>query len=201
MIDQQSALPGVPDDTKDVPCAYCHASIVGADFLLCRRCEVPVHRDCWQQTRKCPAFACAEPEMLEPALALFRRSRQNEVVAIAGGASDLLGALIQRLEALYLEVFRRMLRRTMGSFLALGFLLATKPLGSFVLAVFGTIWLFAASIWATWASACDRRLGTALRAHLDEVRLQRVLVERGIASTSAVLRLQQDDKSMTSRLH
>jgi hypothetical protein len=62
-------------DVKQVPCAYCGTTVVGTAFVLCAACEVPLHRDCWTEGGRCPAFACGSTAALDPALAIFRRPR------------------------------------------------------------------------------------------------------------------------------
>lgn len=59
--------------SKDVPCAYCDTSVVGHAFVMCASCEIPVHRDCWQEAQVCPAYACGNTKALDPAEALFRK--------------------------------------------------------------------------------------------------------------------------------
>lgn len=61
-------------EQKDVPCAYCDTSVCGAAFVLCATCEVPVHRDCWNESGSCPAYGCGDTRPLDPAEALFRKS-------------------------------------------------------------------------------------------------------------------------------
>jgi hypothetical protein len=72
---------------KDVPCAYCDASVLASAFVLCGKCEVPVHKDCWAEAQKCPTYGCAATESLDPALALFRRAApRSQAVAVPAPA-------------------------------------------------------------------------------------------------------------------
>lgn len=64
---------------KEVPCAFCGASIVGGDFVLCSKCDIPAHRECWATNGKCPAYACGGTEPLEPAVAIYRRQKRESV--------------------------------------------------------------------------------------------------------------------------
>ena len=59
--------------SKDVPCAYCQTTVVSQDFVLCETCEVPVHRQCWLETKTCPVYACGSQQFREPAIALYRQ--------------------------------------------------------------------------------------------------------------------------------
>ena len=66
---------------KDVPCAFCGHSVVGAQFLVCSQCDVPIHADCWSVSGKCPAYACGSTSGLDPAVALYRKVRTDLVVS------------------------------------------------------------------------------------------------------------------------
>ena len=66
---------------KDVPCAYCDASVVGASFVICSACAVPIHRDCWKDGgEKCPTYACGSTAATDPALALFRAPKGSSAL-------------------------------------------------------------------------------------------------------------------------
>src|SRR5437016_3873189 len=67
-------------DFKDVPCAFCDTSVVGRVFVLCAQCEVPLHRDCWEASGNCPAYACGSTSYLDPALVIFRKPKAALVV-------------------------------------------------------------------------------------------------------------------------
>lgn len=71
---------------KDVPCAYCDASVLSTAFVLCASCEVPVHRDCWAESARCPTYGCGATATLDPAVALFRRSAPAGEVAATPAA-------------------------------------------------------------------------------------------------------------------
>lgn len=79
--DRESTDRSAVSPTKDVPCAFCGASVVGADFVLCPSCEVPAHRECWVANGRCPAYACQACDPMEPAIALYRRPRGGQAVA------------------------------------------------------------------------------------------------------------------------
>lgn len=59
---------------KEVPCAFCGASILGRLFVVCASCEVPMHHDCWAIALTCPAFACGSTETVDPALVIYRKT-------------------------------------------------------------------------------------------------------------------------------
>lgn len=59
---------------KEVPCAFCGASVVGSLFVVCGACDVPMHHDCWGVSATCPAYGCGSSEAVDPAIALFRRA-------------------------------------------------------------------------------------------------------------------------------
>lgn len=59
---------------KDVLCAFCGATVVARLFVVCSKCDVPMHHECWTANGQCPAFACGATEFVDPAIALFRRA-------------------------------------------------------------------------------------------------------------------------------
>lgn len=66
---------------KDVPCAFCGATIVSRLFVVCGSCEVPMHQDCWAVSATCPAYGCGSNEVLDPAVVIYRRPRADAVIA------------------------------------------------------------------------------------------------------------------------
>jgi hypothetical protein len=58
---------------SNVPCALCGCSVIGASFVLCSSCVVPVHSDCWDFGNQCPVYGCANVECVDPAVILFRQ--------------------------------------------------------------------------------------------------------------------------------
>ena len=59
-------------DGKDVNCAFCATTVLGQAFVICERCEIPIHRDCWDSQPKCPAYACGSTSIRDPAVHIFR---------------------------------------------------------------------------------------------------------------------------------
>jgi hypothetical protein len=72
-----------PQTGKEVPCAYCDTSVVGTSFVMCSACDVPVHRDCWGEAARCPTYACGSTEVVDPAVALFRKPAKASAAADA----------------------------------------------------------------------------------------------------------------------
>lgn len=54
--------------------------------MLCAVCDVPMHRDCWQESSRCPAFGCLSTAVEDPAIRLYRPrvAPATMVVAPAG---------------------------------------------------------------------------------------------------------------------
>ncbi len=43
-------------------CNVCGAEIDSANRVVCRRCETPLHRECWRYNQKCAVFGCGSTE-------------------------------------------------------------------------------------------------------------------------------------------
>ena len=72
-----------------VPCGFCGATLAGRPFVVCARCDVPLHQDCFAEGRKCPAFGCGSIEVLDAAQALYRPAPPALQPAAAPGAPSL----------------------------------------------------------------------------------------------------------------
>lgn len=81
-----------PPMNKDVPCAFCGASIVGRLFVVCGRCDVPMHHDCWAVSGSCPAYGCGSNESLDPALVIYRRPAAPATALVPVGAAAAVAA-------------------------------------------------------------------------------------------------------------
>ncbi len=50
---------------EDPECQVCGEVIVGT-MVVCRRCQTPHHRDCWEYNGKCAIYGCGETHYVEP---------------------------------------------------------------------------------------------------------------------------------------
>lgn len=57
-----------------VPCSMCQGPLDERTFVVCSRCEVPVHADCWNAIARCPVFACGSVQWYGAGEYLYRRS-------------------------------------------------------------------------------------------------------------------------------
>jgi hypothetical protein len=58
----------VPQLLEDARCGVCGDGLV-QDIVVCRRCNTPHHRDCWQYGGGCATYACGGRECFVPAVA------------------------------------------------------------------------------------------------------------------------------------
>jgi hypothetical protein len=57
-----------PQLLEDARCGVCGDGLV-QDVVVCRRCNTPHHRDCWQYGGGCATYACGGRECFVPAIA------------------------------------------------------------------------------------------------------------------------------------
>ncbi len=59
-------------------CQVCGEAL-GADIVLCRRCQTPHHLDCWCYFGGCSIYGCAEPDYVKPKVArLASQEKSND---------------------------------------------------------------------------------------------------------------------------
>lgn len=42
----------------EVACNYCGEALELAFSVVCRRCQTPMHRDCWEEAKRCATYGC-----------------------------------------------------------------------------------------------------------------------------------------------
>ena len=57
-----------PQLLEDARCGVCGESLAN-EIVVCRRCNTPHHRDCWQFGGGCATYACGSRECTVPAIA------------------------------------------------------------------------------------------------------------------------------------
>jgi hypothetical protein len=173
-------------EAKEVPCAFCGSSIVGGDFVLCSKCDVPAHRECWATNGRCPAYACGSTEPMEPAVAIYRRQKREPAVSAPleevgfsrppSNESDLesrISTIERQLGSMRREFNRRALR----------IIAISVPLAIMIIATEGNPVLFVMSVlvMAVTVAAIGRsggqqsaRLMQALEQRLEALKIQQI---------------------------
>lgn len=131
-----------------VPCSMCRGPIDERTFVVCSKCEVPVHADCWNAVGKCPVFACGSVQWYGAGEYLYRRRTGFDTRERTGVSRAQLEARLKDLEDRHAAARTRVWPHSVA-----GVLLAFSglPMCAFgnlgpAIAVAGTVYLLAAQL-------------------------------------------------------
>ena len=65
-----------PQLLEDARCGVCGDNLLN-DIVICRRCSMPHHADCWQFTGYCSSYGCGSTECIPPSTAKMERTQQS----------------------------------------------------------------------------------------------------------------------------
>lgn len=67
----------VPQLLEDAHCGVC-GNALASDIVVCRRCNTPHHRDCWQYSGGCATYGCGGRECAVPRVATLADTQEAE---------------------------------------------------------------------------------------------------------------------------
>jgi hypothetical protein len=82
-----AAIATGPEAGSKVICSVCNGTISGTVWVLCARCEVPIHKGCWEYAGQCPIYGCASREWHEPVELLLRPRAAVQIDNPSGGVA------------------------------------------------------------------------------------------------------------------
>lgn len=175
---------------KDVNCAFCGTTVVGQPFVLCERCEIPIHRDCWASQPKCPAYACGSTSSRDPALHIFRSVTPAALIdpaAVPTPRPDHEGSVVTvRQQIAHLESrqakYRALMAKSYAGALAMLFSLLAGTYSEALIAV-SVLGFIASGAWISyWVSqvpAGENDAQVLIHDKLVELRRRELLAEIG----------------------
>lgn len=72
-------------------CAYCHDDIITQTPVSCQRCQTRLHRDCWEEIKRCPTLGCGHSPNQQQSL----ERRRSEPSSVPPPRTGLLSLMIR----------------------------------------------------------------------------------------------------------